>query len=247
METKQTHPCPHCYSKNTVKNGKTYYDKQNYKCKDCGRQFVERTDDPIEEHKEKLLPKLLLERISLRGICRTLDKSMSWVYLRMERLWERLPNDLPLGFMENPEIELVVLEADEMWSFVGAKDCPEWIWLAIERKTRMVVGYHIGQRDSEGAEGLYLSIPQELLHKSLVFTDDLASYGTVFKKGQLQQEGKTQTRYIERINNTIRQRCSRLVRKTLSFSKKWENHYLAIKYFLVNYNLEILAKNPSLY
>ncbi|MBE9123011.1 hypothetical protein IQ269_19965 [Tychonema sp. LEGE 07199] len=29
---------------------------------------------------------------------------------------------------------------------------------------------------------------------------------------------------MERLNNTLRQRISRLVRKTLSFSKKLENH-----------------------
>jgi IS1 family transposase len=32
------------------------------------------------------------------------------------------------------------------------------------------------------------------------------------------------TSYIERLNNTLRQRVARLVRKTLSFSKKLENH-----------------------
>jgi IS1 family transposase len=37
---------------------------------------------------------------------------------------------------------------------------------------------------------------------------------------------------IERLNNTLRQRMSRLVRKTLSFSKKRENHIGAIWYFV---------------
>lgn len=246
MQLKQTHPCPHCQSKNTVKNGKTYYGKQNYKCKYCKRQFVEREKDDFLAYSESILPNLLLERISLRGISRVLGKSLSWIYRRMERLWEQLPDDLPTGGLEGSEIALLCLEADEMWSFVGAKDCPEWIWIAIERKTRLVVGYHIGGRDEEGALGLALSIPNGILEKSLVFADDFPSYGTVFRKGQLQQESKSQTTKIERINNTIRQRCSRLVRKALSFSKKWENHYLAIKYFLVNYNLDILAKNLSL-
>ncbi|MEP0872528.1 IS1 family transposase, partial [Trichocoleus desertorum AS-A10] len=36
------------------------------------------------------------------------------------------------------------------------------------------------------------------------------------------------TSYIERFNNTLRQRISRLVRKTLSFSKKLDNHVGAI-------------------
>ncbi len=40
------------------------------------------------------------------------------------------------------------------------------------------------------------------------------------------QTGKTS--YIERFNNKLRQRVSRLVRKTLSFSKSLENHIGAI-------------------
>jgi hypothetical protein len=43
---------------------------------------------------------------------------------------------------------------------------------------------------------------------------------------------------VERFNCTLRQRCSRLVRKTLSFSKKVANHLGAVKYFLCHYNLE---------
>ncbi|MCC5831982.1 MAG: IS1 family transposase, partial [Chlamydiales bacterium] len=35
---------------------------------------------------------------------------------------------------------------------------------------------------------------------------------------------------------TIRQRCSRLVRKALSFSKKIENHIGVIKMFISDYN-----------
>jgi len=246
MQLKQTHSCPHCRCEDTVKNGKTYYGKQNYRCKNCRRQFVERHQDPIEEYKNELLPLLLLERISLRGITRLLNHGMSWIYKRMETYWSLLPKELPLGKLCDEEIELHCAEADEIWSFVGAKDCKEWVWVAIERRTRLVVGFHIGSRDEEGALGLKLSISPELLEKTLIFADDFPSYQLVFGKGQLSQEGKKQTTMIERFNNTIRQRCSRLVRKALSFSKKWENHYLAIKYFLVNYNLEKISKNPSL-
>jgi len=44
------------------------------------------------------------------------------------------------------------------------------------------------------------------------------------------------TNHIERFNNTLRQRVSRIVRKTLSFSKKLENHIGAIWYFIHHYN-----------
>ena len=33
--------CPSCESERIVKNGKTHTGKQNHKCRDCGRQFVE--------------------------------------------------------------------------------------------------------------------------------------------------------------------------------------------------------------
>jgi insertion element IS1 protein InsB len=45
------------------------------------------------------------------------------------------------------------------------------------------------------------------------------------------------TNRVERFNNTLRQRVSRLVRETLSFSKKLANHIGAIKYFICHYNL----------
>ena len=43
--------------------------------------------------------------------------------------------------------------------------------------------------------------------------------------------------HIERFNNTLRQRVSRLVRDALSFSKKLANHIGAIQLFICHYNL----------
>ena len=45
------------------------------------------------------------------------------------------------------------------------------------------------------------------------------------------------TNRIERFNNTLRQRMSRLVCEALSFSKKLANHMGAIKLFICHYNL----------
>jgi IS1 family transposase len=237
--------CPHCQSVKIVKNGKCWYGKQNYKCKNCKRQAVARKP-MVGLEKEDLLPRLLLERLSLRAIARVLQVSLGWLVPHMKQLWQQVPQDLPIGKLEQAEIVLYCLEADEMWSYVGAKDCPVWLWLAIERRTGLVVGFHIGERNQESALGLWLSIPEALRGKAMVFTDDLAAYAPVFQKGQHQREGKKQTTKIERLNNTLRQRCGRLVRKTLSFSKSWQNHFEAIRFLLVNLNLQKLANNPSL-
>jgi len=45
------------------------------------------------------------------------------------------------------------------------------------------------------------------------------------------------TNHIERFNSTLRQRVSQLVRSTLAFSKKVENHIGVIQYFICHYNL----------
>ena len=49
------------------------------------------------------------------------------------------------------------------------------------------------------------------------------------------------TNHVERLFCTMRQRISRLVRSSLSFSKKLGYHVAAIKYFLYHYNLAIEA------
>jgi insertion element IS1 protein InsB len=52
------------------------------------------------------------------------------------------------------------------------------------------------------------------------------------------------TNHIERFNNTLRQRVSRLVRETLSFSKKLAHHIGAIKFFICHHNLAKASALP---
>ena len=60
-----------CASRYIVKNGSVHNGKQKYKCKSCGRQFVNNpTKVTILIETKQLIDRLLLERISLRGIAR---------------------------------------------------------------------------------------------------------------------------------------------------------------------------------
>ncbi|MFD3002778.1 hypothetical protein ACFS7Z_20580 [Pontibacter toksunensis] len=63
--------CSHCHSLKIVKNGKSYYGKQNYKCRYCCRQAVERAPEKLYGGNE-LLKSLLLERVSLHAMARNL-------------------------------------------------------------------------------------------------------------------------------------------------------------------------------
>ena len=69
--------CPNCGSNDIMKNGTTHRGKQNYQCRDCGRQFVENPQQkPIETQTIELIERLLLERIPLAEIARVLRLPM---------------------------------------------------------------------------------------------------------------------------------------------------------------------------
>lgn len=233
--------CPHCSSLKVVKNGFTYYGKQNHKCKNCKRQFVERGPQPLLDM-EETVNKLLLERISLRGISRVVNKSIGWLMYYIEKHYAQLGDELPLKLPANPRISLSRIEADEMWSFVEKKSHKQWIWLAMEEQSRQIVGFWIGPRSEEGAWGLWYSLPEVIREKAFFYTDHWDAYTAAFPpERHTNSKYKGETNHIERFNNTLRQRCSRLVRKNLAFSKKLDNHINAICYFIHDYNLKKIA------
>ena len=128
-----------------------------------------------------------------------------------------------------------------MWSFVGHKGDKQWIWLAIDASTREIVGVYIGERSEMGARGLWDSLPPVYRQCAVAYSDFWAAYACVFPSKRHRAVGKEtgKTNYIERFNCTMRQRISRLVRKTLSFSKKIENHVGAIWFFIHHYNASL--------
>lgn len=138
----------------------------------------------------------------------------------------------------------MILECDELWSFVGKKKRQQWIWLALNRETREIVGVAIGSRRRATARKLWASLPNVYRQCAICYTDFWEAYQTVLPSKRHRAVGKDtgQTNHIERFNNTLRQRCSRLVRRTLSFSKKVANHIGAIWYFIHDYNARQRSK-----
>lgn len=135
----------------------------------------------------------------------------------------------------------MTIQCDELWSFVDNKGNKQWVWLALDVKTREIVGVFIGDRDEKAAKKLWDSLPPVYRQCAVAYTDFWAAYGAVFPSQRHKAVGKEtgKTSYIERFNNTLRQRVSRLVRKTLSFSKSLENHIGAIWYFVHYYNASL--------
>ena len=234
--------CPNCDSDDIVKNGRNHRGKQSYKCKDCGRKFVENpANKPLDTQTKEYIDRLLLERTSLAGIARVLQISESSVQKYVNEIYEHIPQQVNVLPKEKGPL---TVQMDELWSFVDSKGNKQWVWLAIDAQTREIIGCYIGDRSGESAQALWKSLPGVYRQCAVVFTDDWDAYKTALPSKRHVSVGKESglTSYIERFNNTLRQRVSRLVRKSLSFSKKLENHIAAIWNFIHDYNRQIHRK-----
>jgi IS1 family transposase len=132
-----------------------------------------------------------------------------------------------------------VLELDELWSFVCRKSDKVWVWLALCRGTRQVVAFVTGDRSQATCERLWREVP-ESCKESTCCSDFWEACKKVIPQDQHKATGKEEggTCHVERWNNTLRQRLSRFVRKTLSFSKSRRMHDCCLKLFIHRYNLE---------
>jgi len=233
--------CPHCGLSHIKLNGHTHYRKQNHQCLECGRQFVA-DSQRITEEDRAMIRRLLLERLSLLGICRVMSVSLRWLLSFIAELYDALPDDLnvqlPKKFDSRVKLLRLQAEADEMWSFVARKQNKQWVWIAIDVGTRQVIAFHVGDRSRKSARKLWNRIPAVYRQQASFDTDDWEAYKGVIPEAQHRvcTKGTGHTNVIERFNCTLRQRVSRLVRETLSFSKSLRNHIGAIKYFICHYN-----------
>src|SRR5918992_2351043 len=142
--------CPRCQSSQYKKNGHIHNGKQNHQCQACGRQFVERFERSlIPDDTRALIERLLVERISLRGICRAVGVGLKWLLGFLVHCCEALPEHLnvqPVTGNGDVMIRRLEVEADEMSSFVQKKANKQWIWLAMDATTRQVIAFYIGGR-----------------------------------------------------------------------------------------------------
>ena len=136
-----------------------------------------------------------------------------------------------------------VLELDELWSFVGAKACQLWLWLAFCRRTRQIVGWTLGDRSLQGAYDLQAALAPDY-RRCATRNDYWDAYAAAFPPNTHRCWGKEQgeTNHVERWFGTLRARTSRLVRRAYSFSKNAENYLDAIHLFITNYNLALQQK-----
>ena len=84
----------------------------------------------------------------------------------------------------------LTIQCDEMWSFVGNKSNKQWIWLALDVKTREIVGVYVGDRSRNGAQGLWDALPAVYRQCAVSYTDFWSAYEEVFPNPRHQSVGK---------------------------------------------------------
>jgi len=90
--------CPSCQSTQIVKNGRIHNGKQNHKCRNCGRQFVEHSQQKrISQETKNLIDKLLLEKIPLADIARVFDVSEPWLQQYVNQKYQDVPRQVQVS------------------------------------------------------------------------------------------------------------------------------------------------------
>jgi len=97
--------------------------KQNHRGKAWGRAFVLTPENPVlPEEQRAVIARLLLERSSLRGICRAVGVGLQWLLPCMGARFQAAPEHLyvePPGGTPAVILQRLEAELDELWSFVG--------------------------------------------------------------------------------------------------------------------------------
>jgi len=233
--------CTRCGGAKIIKNGNTRKGKQKYRCKRCHYQFVEHPDkQPVPEWKKAYIRAAFLEKISLRGIRRLFKVGMTWLCSYLRDLGRTVDYQSVLPPIETSDL---VVEADELWVFIGSKRKVQWLWIAQDRKTRAVLAFHLGGHREEECLLFWNKIPVLYRQNALFYTDLWKTYlGVIPLHRHRPQEHKGQTNHIERLNGTLRALNSRLVRKSYAFSKSFDHCVAHLNLFFYHHNLKCLQK-----
>ena len=128
-------------------------------------------------------------------------------------------------------------ELDEMWSYVGKKAEPRWLWHAIDHHSGTVLAYVFGRRK----DAVFLQLKELLAPFGITrfYTDGWGAYERHLDPAQ-HTIGKAHTQKIESKHINLRTRIKRLVRRTICFSKTTTMHDLVIGLFINRYEFGLL-------
>jgi insertion element IS1 protein InsB len=204
--------CHQCHSLEIIKQG-FHGNKQRYKCRGCGHQST-CTDAPMSdvEREKRMLRALCL---FLSGLSKNAVAKLLGVSCQSVCNWILKMGD-PDKLLPKPSGELVCLELDEMWHFLGNKKHKLWIWKAYCRETKTLVAFECGDRDFATLVGLVSKLKG--YNVKIFFTDHFGPYQKLIPESMLVQS-KSETVAIKQNNGRQRHWLAPFRRRSIVISK----------------------------
>lgn len=137
---------------------------QRYRCNQCKKTFSEEQNKPLDEMRIPMAKAVMALQLLLEGCAvasvervtglhkRTILNLLILAGERCEKFLERSVKDVPVK-------DVCV---DELWSYVGCHDRhkerkgitdekqgSKWCYIALERNTKMVMAWHLGERNEQ--------------------------------------------------------------------------------------------------
>ena len=219
-ETRRQIKCLHCQSNKVVKNGKKTNGQQNYRCKDCRKQFQqEYFYNACDPATGRLIERMLLRGSGISDICAVLLVSAGAV-LRLVLGWGKAVSIKP-GHRRYHKVQI-----DEMWSFVGKKEHKVWILYAYCSETKQILAVTMGKRNQARIRDLLKRL--EGTQIDFYATDGWKEFAALLPYFR-HLVGKKHTKGIEGRNWWVRCRLARLKRRATTFSKKLIYHWYHFK------------------
>lgn len=209
IRVSDTKICGSCYSKKIIKNGTTKTGKQQYFCKNCKSRFIEfYSYKAYQKNLNSKIIQLTKEGLGIRSTARILRISTTTLLKRIIKIADAIIQP-KISYYQSYEL-------DEMRFFIKKKSNPQWLVYAISKKTKSVVGFHIGKRTNKTLNAVIKNLLNSNPEK--IYTDKLRNYKYLIPK-DIHNTKRFGTNFIERKNLSIRTHLKRLNRKTICFNK----------------------------
>lgn len=221
----------------------------------------------LTDETRKQIFHLLVEGNGIRSIRRIVGASTNTIMKFQTEIYNKIIEiNTCVSNLHCPQIEAdeVKTYVDSRWQSeqkVGGGWC--WIFIALDRTSRMIVDFHVGKRDANSARDFIDKVSARLNKTTSISTDCLKSYvSAVQKTGSnifaddeqwprsyyvdlvraralfpTEKYGRAITNRVESQNGLLRQHVSRLTRNTRCISKSREKleEHITLYFFYYNF------------
>jgi insertion element IS1 protein InsB len=218
--------CKRCCSKNVVKAG-FVHNKQRYKCKSCQCFYLLGSKQIYNEEIQQSAINLYTDGASIRAVGRVFKVSHVTIQRWIRKIANTNKTYLPY-YSES-------IELDELYTYIRHKKKPRWVWIAVCRNTKRILGFQVGSRGIKTFKKLLNKISP--IKTNMYFTDKYFVYNKVLSKNKHSTViGGTNT--IEGMNAAIRRYLSRFHRRSVCYSKSEHMLDLSLRLLTNRINLK---------